>query len=172
MLYSVVLVSAEQRSESATCIPMPLPPGSPSQPALIPPIWATTEDQAELPFSHVAFLGYWSPLLAPPDPLSPWSALGDTLYKMQPWSPLPYDSGWVLPGGGISRRLQARGLWGGIPSWRVSVGWLQTLLLTPYSSGIWFLPFPSRPRASNLSTTLMLQHSSCWFPLPCPPRYR
>ena len=87
----------------------PFPLESPSHSTLIPSIWVTTEDQAELPLFPIAFLGYWSPPFAPPDPLSPWSALGYTLYKMQQWSPLLYDSDWVLPGGGISRRLEDGG---------------------------------------------------------------
>ena len=62
----------------------------PSWVSLIPSIWVTTEDQAELRLFPIAFLGCWSPPCAPPDPLSPWSALGYTLYKMQQWRPLLY----------------------------------------------------------------------------------
>ena len=59
----------------------PFPLESPSHSTLIPSIWVTTEEQAELLLFPIAFLGYWSPPFAPPDPLSPWSALGYTCIK-------------------------------------------------------------------------------------------
>ena len=54
LLYNVVLVSAVQQCESATCTHTS-PPSWASLPPSVPPLWGITEHQAELPALHGRF---------------------------------------------------------------------------------------------------------------------
>lgn len=104
-------------------------------------------------------------LLAPPEPVSPFSTLpcdvGDGLGRSAPWAHFPLVSGWVWPMGSTSRRLGGEGR----VSWVALVGTLP-------SPCLFRLPHYDSPWDTALSLVSFLQvcklnfyetsHSSGW----------